>query len=292
MPEILHDHLKWEQRQRLTLLEATVFWSGEISTGSLVEFFGISRVQASKDLSLYQNLCPGNICYDKHMKRYVVDEAFKPGFMEGTTCELLLVLKLQQQKGNKVMVALVGNLPSVEIVNPLGRQIDELLMRLVVRAIRFNLELEIVYQSMTSLELATLRICPYTLVFDGLHWHLRAYSIKESVYRDFVLARIYQISILGKADEPPFLDGLWDTWVTVEVGPHPGLSETHKSVVERDYGMVDGKCVTKVRAALLTYFLLCMRIAKDDFKRDPLLQKIVLLNRKELKGLIRAYSGL
>ncbi|MDO8939534.1 MAG: WYL domain-containing protein [Methylicorpusculum sp.] len=292
MSEFLHDRLKWEQRQRLILLEATVFWSGEISTASLVEFFGISRVQASKDLSLYQSLCPGNIFYDNHIKRYVVDEAFKPFFMEGSTGELLLVLKLQQQKDAKVMVALVGNLPSVEIVNPLGRQIDELLMRSVVRAIRFNLEIEITYQSMTSHELATLKVVPYTLVFDGLQWHLRAYSIKESVYRDFVLARIYQVTILGKAEEPPFLDGLWEAWVSVEIGPHPGLSEMHKSVVERDYGMVDGKCVTKVRAALLPYFLLCMRIAKDDSKRDPLLQKIVLLNRKELKGLIRASSGL
>ena len=71
---LLQQSIKWEQRQRLTLLEATVFWSGEFSTNVLMECFGISRVQASKDLTLYQSLCPGNIRYDKFLKRYVVDE--------------------------------------------------------------------------------------------------------------------------------------------------------------------------------------------------------------------------
>ena len=66
---LLQQSIKWEQRQRLTLLEATVFWSGEFSTNVLMECFGISRVQASKDLTLYQSLCPGNIRYDKFLKR-------------------------------------------------------------------------------------------------------------------------------------------------------------------------------------------------------------------------------
>ncbi|MBU2572426.1 MAG: WYL domain-containing protein [Gammaproteobacteria bacterium] len=286
MSSLLQPNLKWEQRHRLTLLEATVFWSGEISTGTLINYFGISRVQASKDLTLYQSLCPGNIRYDKYLKRYVVDESFKPGFMDGTTGELLQVLKLQQQNGYETLIALVGNLPTVEIVNPLARQIDTRVLRGVVQAVRFKFGLEISYQSLSSPEPKTLQINPHTLVFDGLRWHVRSFSVTHNDYRDFVLARIHRVSILGKADEPPFTDTLWNKWLTVEIGPHPGLNDAQKSVIERDFGMVDGKCVTQIRAALLSYFLLSMRIGKDDLHREAMEQQIVLLNRDEIKDFI------
>ncbi|MDD5463203.1 MAG: hypothetical protein PHG00_16520 [Methylococcales bacterium] len=73
------------------MLEATVFWSGELSTITLIQHFGISRVQASKDLTLYQTLCPGNIRYDKSLKRYVIDETFKAAFIAGSATEFLQI---------------------------------------------------------------------------------------------------------------------------------------------------------------------------------------------------------
>jgi len=100
---LMQQPIKWEQRQRLTLLEATVFWSGEFFTNVLMDGFGISRVQASKDFTLYQTLCPGNIRYDKFMKRYVVDVAFEPVFMSGTAGEFLQVLKVQQGQTGKAV---------------------------------------------------------------------------------------------------------------------------------------------------------------------------------------------
>lgn len=278
--------MKWEQRQRLTMLEATVFWSGEVSTGTLVDYFGISRVQASKDLSLYQSLHPENIRYDKHLKRYIVTETFQPGFMDGSANELLQVLKLQQQNGHDTVVTLIGNLPAVEIVAPVHRVIDNLVLRRVVQAIRTQLTLEIVYQSMSSPKPKVLQVCPSILVFDGLRWHMRAFSRTHQDYRDFVLARIHDISILGKAETAPCQDKLWNLWLPVVIGPHPGLSETQKCTIERDFAMIDGQYKTQVRAALLNYFLLSMRIGQDDFQREPIEQQIVLLNRDELKEFI------
>lgn len=286
MSQFLQMALKWEQRQRLTLLEATVYWSGEVSSRTLVNYFGISRVQASKDLALYQALCPGNIRYDKHLKRYVTDDSFRPGFMDGSTGELLQVLQLQQRNGNETLIALVGNLPPVEIVNPLVRRIDARILRGVVRAVRFNFELEIFYQSMSKPQPAKLRVSPHTLIFDGLRWHMRAYSVTHDGFRDFVLARIHRLTIRGKADDAPVVDRLWQQRVTVEIGPHPGLSAAQRSVIERDFGMVGGKCVTEIRVALLSYFLLSMRIGADDRQRDAAAQQIVLLNREELQAFI------
>ena len=182
--------LKWEQRQRLTLLEATVFWSGEFSTNVLMECFGISRVQASKDLTLYQSLCPGNIRYDKFLKRYVIDVAFKPAFMTGTAGEFLQVLKVQQDRAGGAVVTLVRNLPVVDVIEPMFRQVSPAVLQAVNQAIVGDKEVLVRYQSMSRAEPAEHRLCPHALVFDGLRWHARAFSYTHHEFRDFVLARM------------------------------------------------------------------------------------------------------
>lgn len=271
--------IKWEQRQRLTLLEATVFWSGELSTHVLMDCFGISRVQASKDLTLYQSLCPGNIRYDKYLKRYVLDEAFKPAFMTGSAAEFLQVLKVRQ---GGAVVTLVRNLPEVDVVEPVFRQIDPAVLQVVNQAIVLSKELRVRYQSMSRAEPAVHRLCPHALVFDSLRWHTRAFSYSHHEFRDFVLARMSSAELSYPAEIDASGDAAWHEWVGVRIGAHPGLSATQKQAVEFDYGMASGVLEHNVRAALVPYFLRAMRISRDDLAREAMVQQIVLLNRDEL----------
>jgi len=278
----LQQSIKWEQRQRLTLLEATVFWSGELSTNVLMECFGISRVQASKDLTLYQSLCPGNIRYDKFLKRYVADQAFKPTFMTGTAGEFLQVLKVQQGRAGGAVVTLVRNLPTVDVLEPVFRQINPAVLQAVNQAIVAGKEVQVCYQSMSRPEQVEHRLCPHALVFDGLRWHARAFSYTHHEFRDFVLARMLSAELTVSADVDTSEDVAWHKFVDVRIGAHPGLSATQKQAVEFDYGMEAGVLEHKVRAALVPYFLRVMRINRDDLTREAMVQQIVLLNRDEL----------
>ena len=274
--------LKWEQRQRLTLLEATVFWSGEVSTASLTQHFGISRVQASKDFTLYQTLCPDNIRYDKSLKRYVLDDAFKASFMVGSAGEFLQILKIHQGDSSNTVVALADNLPIVEVLEPVFRQVDPTILQTINQAILSDKVVNVRYQSMSRTEPVEHQLCPHALVFDGLRWHTRAFSYTHHEFRDFVLARIYSAKTLGPAEMDASEDVNWDTFVLVKIGAHPGLSDTQKAVIEFDYGMVNGVLEREVRGALLFYFLKMMRIGPDDLMRDAMVQQIVLLNRDDL----------
>lgn len=278
----LQQSIKWEQRQRLTLLEATVFWSGELSTNVLMDCFGISRVQASKDLTLYQSLCPGNIRYDKFLKRYVIDEAFKPGFMTGTAGEFLQVLKVQQEPAGGAVVTLVKNLPVVDVIEPVFRQVNPAVLQAVNQAIVSGKEVRVRYQSMSRAEPVEHRLCPHALVFDGLRWHARAFSYTHHEFRDFVLARMASAELEFSAEVDASEDAAWHEFVVVRIGAHPGLSKSQKQAVEFDYGMESGVLEYKVRAALVPYFLRVMRINRDDLTRDAMVQQIVLLNRDEL----------
>ncbi len=279
---LLQPPIKWEQRQRLTLLEATVFWSGEFFTNVLMDGFGISRVQASKDLTLYQSLCPGNIRYDKFLKRYVVDEPFNPIFMTGTAAEFLQVLKVQQDRAGSAVVTLVKNLPEVEVIEPLFRQVNAAVLQAVNQAIVAGKEVRVRYQSMSRAEPVDHRLCPHALVFDGLRWHARAFSYTHHEFRDFVLARMLSAELSYSAEIDASEDTLWHEFVNVRIGAHPGLSATQKQAIEFDYGMEAGILEQQVRASLVSYFLRVMRIGRDDLTREAMAQQIVLLNRDEL----------
>lgn len=277
--------LKWDVRQRLTLLEATAFWTGELVTGFLTNTFSISRVQATKDIALYLSLRPDNLRYDRSLKRYLITERFNPLLISGSPKECLQVLQATQSAAPPVLT-LISNLPAVEVVSPSSRHIDITILRPVLQATRFGLLLEISYQSMTTPAPTMRMVLPQTLVFDGWRWHMRAYSLTHQEFRDFVLARIHQATVKGKPETVCPTDTLWERWLTVEIGPHPDLSDSQKRAIERDYGMVEGRLSCSVRAALLPYWLLAMRIAKDDRLREALVQQIVLLNRDELQAFI------
>lgn len=281
MSEITQDVFKWDVRQRLTLLEATVFWTGELITNFLTDTFSISRVQATKDIALYLSFRPDNLRYDRSLKRYLITEQFTPLLITGSPQECLQVLQASQSAAPPI-VTLMSNLPTIEGLPSPTRRIDVAVLRPVLQAARFGLVLEIGYQSMTTSEPAVRKVQPHTLVFDGWRWHMRAFSYSHNEFRDFVLARIHKAMVVGKPENPTLVDTLWETQLTVEIGPHPGLSDSQKLAIERDFGMVDGKSIITVRAALLSYLLLSLRIGKDDYQREAMTQQTVLLNREEL----------
>jgi hypothetical protein len=73
-------------------------------------------------------------------------------------------------------------------------------------------------------------------------------------------------------------DSDWNDYVTLEVGPHPGLSEMQAKVIALDYGMRGGKAKIKVRRSFLYYTLRRLGLDTDPGARMPQDQQIVLLN--------------
>src|SRR5215467_1554315 len=74
--------MRWGVEQRLEFIEFRLFWEGGVNRADLINMFGISVPQSSKDLSLYQEQAPGNVVYDKSAKRYVAAQGFKPLYLD------------------------------------------------------------------------------------------------------------------------------------------------------------------------------------------------------------------
>lgn len=185
------------------------------------------------------------------------------------------------------VVTLISNLPAVEIVPVPLRPLAIEVLRPVLQAVRFGRLIDVEYQSMSNANPGIQRVLPHTLVFDGWRWHMRAYSYTRAEYRDLVLARIGSVIQIAEPAAPCPVDALWEQLLTVEIGPHPELSATQKIAIERDFGMLNGQLTIPVRAALLPYLLLALRIGNDDRQRKAMTQQIVLLNREQLRPFIR-----
>jgi hypothetical protein len=70
----------------------------------------------------------------------------------------------------------------------------------------------------------------------------------------------------------------WNNTFDVEIGPHPDLTPSQKTVVAKDYGMKNGRAVMTVRYAMLFYVLKRLGLLGDATKESPRTQHIVTLN--------------
>ena len=270
--------LKWEARQRLTFIEATLVWSGEISTNDLSEAFGIGRAQASKDLAFYREHWPGNIAYDRSRKRYVPTSDFSPGLVTGKPDEFLRFARnsVSGQRG-----AVILPFPSVVVLDVPASPIDVRTLQTLNRAIRRQTAVTITYRSMSGKPEATYTLSPHTLVHNGFRWHARGFSEQHSEYRDFVLSRM--TSLPGDVSADYIADSGdrdWHNILELELIPHPGLNKRQREIIETDYGMTGGALKIEQRAALLPYLLRLMRIPTTAMPDNPKAHPVIVKNRE------------
>jgi hypothetical protein len=74
---------------------------------------------------------------------------------------------------------------------------------------------------------------------------------------------------------------LWQETFDIEIGPHPRLTPSQRTVVAKDYGMMKERAVLTVRYAMLFYVLKRLGLLGDASQQDPRTQHIVALNAAE-----------
>jgi len=104
----------------------------------------------------------------------------------------------------------------------------------------------------------------------------------DEVFKDFLLSRMLEIRGNCQSDVSSDQDAEWHEHTTLEIVPHPELSENQQKVIALDYGMRGGSTKIKVRKALLYYALRRLGLDTDPSARKPQDQQIVLLNREAI----------
>jgi hypothetical protein len=276
------DGLTWGVERRLEFIEFRLFWDGGVNRADIIDMFGVSVPQASKDLTLYQERAPRNAVYDKSAKRYVASESFEPCFLKPDPSGYLSQLRSVAEGILESSGAWIGNFPPFDTAPTPVRGVNVTTLRLIVSAIRRGDMIEIKYQSLSRPEPRWRWLAPHALGFDGFRWHARAYCETDQTFKDFLLSRILETRGTRKSVIRPGADRDWHQHVVLEVGPHPDLSEMQKKVIALDYEMRGGKARIRVRRAFLYYALKRLGLDSDAKARRPQDQQIVLLNRDVL----------
>jgi WYL domain len=268
------------QRERLAFLELRAYFTGELRRWDIESRFGVKPAAASRDLSSYREIAPGNLDYDAPARCYRPSSSFKPIFefsIERVLAWLLqgfgdgLDLKLRQFAPCEGPGQLVK--PDLEVLATITRAL------VAKRAVRVN------YLSLSS-GLKRRDLVPVALADNGLRWHIRAFDRERHRFGDFVLTRIaHAQEIDGEVSEGEHLgaDEQWARIVDLELIPHPGIK--WPKAVEADYCMVDGVLRIKSRAALTGYVLRRWNIdSSSDHRLDHASHHLWLRNTQTLYG--------
>ncbi len=224
---------------------------GEIRRQDLVTRFGIQSAAASRDLSLYKDLAPGNIDYDSKGKSYVLGPDFQPIF--DFPPERILSWLIQgfgDGEPMRLKAWVTSECPS-RLTHP-----DLDVLASITRAIHQECPLAIEYHSISNGK-SQRQIVPFALIDNGLRWHVRAFDRKTQEFRDFVITRVKQPKVLrSEALEPHELsdqDIQWTRIVELELVPHP--DQPRPEITKMDYNMRDGVLRMRLRAATAGYIL-------------------------------------
>lgn len=272
--------LNWNVEQRYEFIEFRVYWQGRINRGDLMEAFGISQQQASKDLTNYIEGRKTNLVYDKRLRTYLRGKNFKPRFLEPEASKYFAQLQAVEHGLIDVDHSWISQFPAYGATPTPARGVAAETLRDVLAAIREPAAIEVTYQSMSRPEPSARWIEPHALAFDGFRWHVRAFCQNDHVFKDFLLSRIVDVGEQGPITSQPSADEAWHTEVVLEIGPHPELSDNQRRAIEMDYGMEDGRAYIPVRRALLFYALKRLGLDTDPAARRPQDQQIVLLSKK------------
>lgn len=276
--------LKWGVERRLEFIEFRLYWEGGVNRSDIIEAFDVSVPQASKDLTLYQERAPHNAIYDKSAKRYIASNDFQPCFLKPDAGQYLNQVRSVAEGILASSESWIAHSPPYAGPPVPARGINNDTLRTVLAAIRQDQAAEIKYQSLSSDDPRWRWIAPHAIGFDGFRWHTRAFCEASKSFKDFLLSRIIEVRSIRPSGVSPQDDYDWNEIVTLEIGPHPELSESQKRIIALDYGMRGGRARIQVRKALRYYALKRLGLDIDPYAREPQDQQIVLLAESASAG--------
>jgi len=248
-------NLTKSQRERLSHIDFKLYFLGELRRADVVDRFGTGPAAATRDIALYREIAPENLELDKD-KVYRPTPAFIPLF-EHNPQRVLTALSKGYGEGTGELLGdethpmlrcetpSALSLPMVSVLAPFSR------------AIHLGKAVKLGYTSIDSGR-TDRELVPLALVDVGIRWHVRAFDRRHKQFRDFVLTRMEEPTVLedsgGHRDETAECDVQWSRLIELELVPQP--QHPRPEVVLMDYAFPeDGVLRVRVRAANAGYML-------------------------------------
>lgn len=247
MTDLMKKHT-WQQIKRFEYIEWLLLWQRRLNARPLMEYFGISRHQATKDLQSYVALAPQNVqVYDPKSKCYLPSVGFRPLFARESPEEFVESINGGSGEANSAAF--------VERICTVGRRVKSGVLPVIMECVDAGNALDIVYASAKSPAGKARRIWPRALAYAANRLHVRAFCEENYQYRDFNVSRIMEIPRIVKVPLPNSTDVAWELKLEIVLKPNDNLSNDGRNLIAVEFNLCDGKRLINIRAALLQYFL-------------------------------------
>lgn len=279
--EILQDNLNnlgGNTRERLEYLEWRLFWEGRFNRADLMKQFDVSKPQVSVDLRKYKEIAESNLIYNPTKKHFTASSRMKPKILKVSSTRLLLQLRALSENVISRKAVWFKTLPDFDVLPDLRSEVRASVLRRVLRAIRKERSINIMYRSLNGSEAR--EVAPHALGFDGQRWHARAWCHKNADFRDFVLTRIEKASKTKACEIDPTTDSDWTEKIDLVLHANPQLSAEQRETIQKDYGMRDGKRTLTIRRALAFYLIQNLDLDVDGL--PPKRSHLRLYNREDV----------
>ena len=216
----------------------------------IINRFEIGLSASSRDFITYKKLAPYNLTYDTVDKRYFQTAEFKPLFEHDAKRNLT---KLANDMSDGFDA--IGDIHfPVEAPSSLNVP-DIFIVARLVQTMLNKKAVSIIYTSLSS-GAGARELIPYAIVDNDLRWHVLAFDRKSLSFRDFVLTRISEVTIIDtpNEEESAQADLEWQHLIPLPLVPHPNNVE-HPAALEMDYGMENKQLLINVRSAMTGYLL-------------------------------------
>jgi len=279
--------LKKNSQKRLQYIEIMAFYTGLVTRSDVASSFGISDAAATKDLKLYNQLAPDNLLYKHGVFGFVPTNQFVAMFADLSPSKVLPMMAANLAVSAETLAedSTVYGVPMEMIPLPL-RLPSAGVCAQIVRAAKQGKQLQVNYHSLSGHEGSETRLIePHALINSGLRWHVRAYSHNRYDFRDYVLSRFVDASMLDTvAESSPDYDDDWVEMLTLKLSPHPKLDAHKQQSLIIDYKAEDNIIELEVRRALVGYVL--QRLSVDttaDHSMNPDAYHLIIINRDEIE---------
>lgn len=284
-----------QSEKRFADIETLLLWEGEVGNARLRQLYDIGTGAASILLRAYREAYPSSCRWNSVRRTFEVPPT---GLNAQVTAGVLdeyahLISRTgstpaedaQGEPGvgdareRAPLSGGVVHLASLDLTKS-----DPVMFRALHQACRKGLALSIRYASMRNPMSTIRRVAPKVLVQVGRRWHLRAYDMEASKFKEFTLGRIDEVILEEAAPAPQVpVDTAWTTSVTVKIAAHPDLSPDQARVIRNE--LLGGKTQRAIecRAALAPYAIQEMRAALDVTTQRPPDYQIVVANADRIR---------
>lgn len=277
---------KSEVLGRLKAIELLAYWEGRLVTNRLIQWFGISRQQASLDIKTYNTIYNQSaLVHDPSVKSYIPQSSFQPVLTQGNLNEYLDLISSFDKDSFAYILQPEDYVISVQLPE---RAVKPEIVRILMQAIKQHHCLKIIYASMQNPVWHERLITPHSLIYSGFRWHVRAYCHQHSDFRDFIISRIHRTPTVLEEDLVNTVerDTLWQEEIQFSLTANPKLDSAQQLLIESDFNMPAGELPITVKKALLPYTLQRFQVALNESEEvDALRYPIVVkaMDRKKLK---------